>query len=405
MAARGRRTAGGGPGRTTVANATVGASPFGCRVGPHAHLCADTGRSFGTRAARAPHRPGGYGHSRDQATASSACADPWLRWRGATVWRVRRATFAICGLLAVLGVGRVILGGGGGGGERRGAPGGATLVLARGSFHGLVLGRTAVGDVAARLGGREQGPGLQPQDAHGPWRGPPSLHLVRAAGRSYTGPSWTEFADVTVLYADAEVGGERPVAGLALTGRVRTAEDVRVGDALARAARAYRWLTCALVQRGSDTYPACSGRLPGRGVWAWFGGDPIANVTVANVPLPAPDGSDAFVAPVVADTDVTRLLRGAPAVYVAACATPTFRCVDVVPDSRVDVDADLPVIAPDTPRRAHLTARNVAAATVITDAGGRRVTGVRPWWDVAGATLVDQHWLGPSPGYPPFGGG
>lgn len=66
----------------------------------------------------------------------------------------------------------------------------------------------------------------------------------------------------------------------------RTTRGVGVGDALDKARRAYRDLSCRTASdaRGSDTFPYCLGKLA-RGRFIYFGADPIGTVAVALVPL------------------------------------------------------------------------------------------------------------------------
>jgi hypothetical protein len=66
----------------------------------------------------------------------------------------------------------------------------------------------------------------------------------------------------------------------------RTERGVAIGDDLSAARRAYPELRCGTANEGSEyrTYPACAARVePDR--WVWFGGDPIANITLGNGPL------------------------------------------------------------------------------------------------------------------------
>lgn len=69
--------------------------------------------------------------------------------------------------------------------------------------------------------------------------------------------------------------------------RARTQRGVAIGDPLRKVRRRYRRFRCGVRNRGRRiAYQFCTGRIQS-GVYAWFGQDPIASVTIASKPMVA----------------------------------------------------------------------------------------------------------------------
>jgi hypothetical protein len=111
-----------------------------------------------------------------------------------------------------------------------------------------------------------------------PWVvGPPAD--VRQTGRR---PQAVRYEDLSVLLT-REAGVYAIFS--ARQGMV-TATGVRLGDRLTRARDAMPGLRCGRRNEGSEyvTYPYCTGRV-GRDRYVWFGGDPVASITLATTAL------------------------------------------------------------------------------------------------------------------------
>jgi hypothetical protein len=121
------------------------------------------------------------------------------------------------------------------------------------------------------------------------------------AGEDFFGPNYipaeTGYAYEDVLFwfpvEDIHLGRGSPlrgrqdeVAGFQVTARgARTLRGIEAGDTLEEARAAYPELTCGEAPAGDiATYPYCSGRVAEER-HIWFGGDPIANISVSRSPL------------------------------------------------------------------------------------------------------------------------
>ncbi len=88
---------------------------------------------------------------------------------------------------------------------------------------------------------------------------------------------WYRYAGLLVLAKDGLVEGI-----MVTTPDATTRDGLAMGDDLQSAKARYPGLRCGSVTRESGRqYPACAGQVSS-GVWVWFGGDPIANITVSH---------------------------------------------------------------------------------------------------------------------------
>jgi hypothetical protein len=105
-------------------------------------------------------------------------------------------------------------------------------------------------------------------------------------------PSEVGYAYEDVLFWLAPNDAERPaeqrkVAGFQVTSAgAATAREIEVGDDLDDVRSSYPEIRCGEAPAGESpisgntTFPYCSGKVaPDR--WIWFGGDPVANISVS----------------------------------------------------------------------------------------------------------------------------
>jgi hypothetical protein len=156
----------------------------------------------------------------------------------------------------------------------------ATLDLKRGSFGGVALGDTA--QDMQRVFGRKSPAGegeritaLSVGDD--PDYSPPVLTLEPQAGPA--AESAYRYENVVFIVRQSTIGA---IIVNDHGARAR-GTDVGIGDKLARARAAYD-LECGTANEGTEyePFPACVGRTAPH-VYVWFGNDPIANITLAQV--------------------------------------------------------------------------------------------------------------------------
>jgi hypothetical protein len=153
----------------------------------------------------------------------------------------------------------------------------------RGAFRGIAL-RDPERRVIERFGpdrGRPEGP-VTPLGADAFVDGPPGT-FANSPGK----PSPHDRTAALRYRGMSFITNDRRVYVIMSSLRgTRTRRGVAVGDALYKARKAYRGLSCqkASDAHGVDTFPYCTGRLaPGR--FIYFGGDPVGTIAVARVPL------------------------------------------------------------------------------------------------------------------------
>ena len=153
-----------------------------------------------------------------------------------------------------------------------------TIDERRGTYRGVGIGhsRAQMWRVFGRL--RPAGPNepLTPTGSdylryRGPWTFDLTPGSARAQERDY------RYRDVSFFFVEKTIRGfqvTRPGA--------QTRRGVTIGDPLAKARQLYPALRCGTVNEDTEyqPYPACAGRIA-LARYIWFGGDPIANVTIA----------------------------------------------------------------------------------------------------------------------------
>jgi hypothetical protein len=138
-----------------------------------------------------------------------------------------------------------------------------------GSFAGVAIG-DPVGAVQAQFGAqpaaRQDEPVIPASDDIGDYQGPGSMKSP---------DEWYRYPGIVVLASRGMVD-----AIMITAPGTSTIEGLVVGDPLDEATDLYPGLVCGSVERESGRrYPACSAELAS-GRWIWFGGDPVANITL-----------------------------------------------------------------------------------------------------------------------------
>jgi hypothetical protein len=138
-----------------------------------------------------------------------------------------------------------------------------------GTFRGVGIGDTP-DRMHALLG--EKSPATEEEPAH-----------PTGAAELYDGPTLFRGGRPFFRYESVSyfTGHEGRITYVMVTAPQSTTErGVAIGDELAVAQEAYPELHCGTTNGSSEyrSYPACAGRIGER--WVWFGGDPIANITL-----------------------------------------------------------------------------------------------------------------------------
>jgi hypothetical protein len=131
--------------------------------------------------------------------------------------------------------------------------------------------------------GREES--FQPTGASDDFYGP--NYIPARAGYAYEDVLfWFPLEDIHLGLGSPLRGRQDEVAGFQVTARgAHTLRGIEAGDTLDEARAAYAELTCGEAPAGDiATYPYCSGRVA-EDRHIWFGGDPIANISVSRSPL------------------------------------------------------------------------------------------------------------------------
>ena len=157
----------------------------------------------------------------------------------------------------------------------------------RGTYGGVGIG-DAKGDVWRVFGrrapvGHEES--FHPTGAGDDFFGP--NYIPAETGYAYEDVLfWFPIEDIHLGRGSPLRGRQDEVAGFQVTALgARTLRGIGAGDSLEDARSAYPELTCGEAPAGDyATYPYCSGRLAEER-HIWFGGDPIANISVSRSPL------------------------------------------------------------------------------------------------------------------------
>jgi hypothetical protein len=157
----------------------------------------------------------------------------------------------------------------------------------RGTYGGVGIGDTRqdVWRVFGRqppLGGEE---GFQPIGAGDDFYGP--NYIPAENGYAYEDALfWFPVEDIHLGRGSPLRGRQNEIGGFQVTARgARTLRGIEAGDSLEEARAAYPELDCGDAPAGDvATYPYCSGRIAEER-HIWFGGDPIANISVSRSPM------------------------------------------------------------------------------------------------------------------------
>jgi hypothetical protein len=161
-------------------------------------------------------------------------------------------------------------------------PEGGIIDLRAGTFEGVGIGdtpdevREAFGEPPA-----SDERGAQPSGAD-QFRGPTHFRSWPDPdpGSGFVPPPVYRYPHVAFF----DDGHERISAVMVIAPGAATPEGVAVGDPLASVEGVYPVRCGDEFGAGEPPYPACVGRL-GAERWAWFGGDPIENITVGRFPM------------------------------------------------------------------------------------------------------------------------
>jgi hypothetical protein len=131
--------------------------------------------------------------------------------------------------------------------------------------------------------GRDEG--FQPTGAGDDFYGP--NYIPAESGHAYEDVLfWFPPEDIHLGRGSPLRGRQDEVGGFQVTARgARTLRGIEAGDPLEEARAAYPELDCGEAPAGDvATYPYCSGRIAEER-HIWFGGDPIANISVSRSPM------------------------------------------------------------------------------------------------------------------------